>query len=135
VLYFELKQTMYGIDMRSKWIGHRGKKIFFQDFSGLMYDVEALKRELVEVQAEVITHPKNSLLVLSDFRDTNITDEMLPMLNASSAITKDHIRKTAVLGVSGIKRTLADLISRLTGQELKYFWHESAAMDWLVLDD
>ena len=118
--------------MRSKWIEHMGKKIFFQDFSGFLYDADALKKELTQVQAEVISHPKNSLLILSDFRDTNITGEMMPLLNAGSAITKDHVRKTAVLGVTGVKRTLADLLTRFTGQPLKYFNTEYAAKDWLV---
>ena len=120
--------------MRSKWIEHRGKKIFFQDFSGLVYDAEALKKELTEVQAEVIKHPKNSLLILSDFQDTNITSEMMPILNSASALTKDHVHKTAVLGVTGIKRTLADLLTRLTGQQLKYFDNVTTAKDWLVQD-
>ena len=118
--------------MRSKWIEHKGKKIFFQDFSGLLYDTDALKKELTHVQAEVISHPKNSLLVLSDFRDTNINNEIMPILNTSSAITKDHVHKTAVLGVIGVKRTLADLLKRLTGQALKYFDSEEAAKDWLI---
>ena len=121
--------------MRSKWIEHRGKKIFFQDFSDLMYDADALKKELTQVQAEVIKHPKNSLLILSDFRETNITNEMMPILNASSALTKAHVHKTAVLGVTGIKRTLADLLTRLTGQQLKYFESEQAAKDWLIQDE
>jgi hypothetical protein len=121
--------------MRSKWIAYKDKKIFYQDFSGLMYDASALKQELTQVQAEVINHPKNSLLILSDFRDTNITSEMMPILNASSAMTKDHVRKTAVLGVTGVKRTLADLLTRLTGQQLKYFDTETAAKDWLVMGE
>jgi hypothetical protein len=65
---------------------------------------------------------------------TNMTSELMPILNASSAMTKDHIRKTAVLGVTGVKRTLADLLTRLTGQQLKYFDSETAAKDWLVAD-
>lgn len=121
--------------MRSRWIEHKGKKIFYQDFSGLMYDANALKKELTQVQAEVVTHPKNSLLILSDFRDTNMTGEMMPVLNAASAMTKEHVRRTAVLGVMGIKRTLADLLTRLTGQQLKYFDSETAAKDWLVLGE
>ena len=121
--------------MRSKWIEYKGRNIFYQDFSGLMYDANALKKELTQVQAEVVTHPKNSLLILSDFRDTNMSNEVMPLLNAASAITKDHVRRTAVLGVTGVKRTLADLLTRLTGQQLKYFDSEIAAKDWLVLDE
>ena len=76
--------------MHSRWIEHRGKKIFFQDFSGMMYDTEGVKKELAQVQIEVISQPKNSMLVLSDFRDTNMTSELMPILNASSAMTKDR---------------------------------------------
>ena len=121
--------------MRSKWIEHRGKKIFFQDFSGFLYDADAVKKELMQVQVEVVSHPKNSLLILSDFTDTNMTSEMMPLLNAASAMTKDHVRKTAVLGVTGIKRSLADLLTRLTGQPLKYFDSEAVAKDWLVEEE
>jgi hypothetical protein len=121
--------------MRSKWIEYNNKKIFFQDFSSMFYDTDAVKQELTQVQAEVVKQPKGSLLVLSDFRDTNITNELMPILNASSAMTKDHVKKTAVLGVTGIKRTLADLLTRLTGQQLKYFDSENAAKDWLTADD
>ena len=120
--------------MRSKWIEHSGKKIFFQDFSNMSYDTEGIKQELVQVQAEVVSHPKDSLLILSDFRETELTTELMPILNASSAMTKDHVYKTAVLGVTGVKRTLADLLTRLTGQQLKYFDTEEEAKDWLIED-
>lgn len=118
--------------MRSKWIEHKGKKIFFQDFSNLEYDTDAIKRELEQVQAEVVSHSKDSLLVLSDFRGTHITGEIMPILNASSTQTKDHVHKTAVLGVTGVKRALADFLTSLTGQQLKYFATEYAAKDWLI---
>ena len=121
--------------MRSRWIEYHDKKIFYQDFSGLLYDADALKKELTQVQAEVVSQPKNSLLILSDFRDTNITNEMMSLLSASSTLTKDHVHRTAVLGVTGIKRTLADLLTRLTGQQLRYFDTESDAKDWLVIGD
>lgn len=100
--------------MRSRWIEHKGKKIFFQDFSNLEGDTKAIKQELEQVQAEVISYPKDSLLVLSDFRGTNITAEIMPILNESSAKTKDYVHKTAVLGVTGVKRVLADFLTNLT---------------------
>ena len=121
--------------MRSKWIEHKNMSIFFQDFSNLENDVEAIKQELEQVQVEVVSHPKDSILVLSDFRGTNINSETMPILNESSAKTKEYVHKTAVLGVTGIKRTLADLLTSFTGQQLKYFNTEYAAKDWLVLKD
>ncbi len=120
--------------MRSKWIEHKGKRIFYQDFSGHLYNSDAVKEELVAVQSIVIREPKNSVRVLADFRDTHITSDLMPLMNAASAMTKDHVYKTAVLGVTGVKRTLADLLTRLTGQPLKYFDDPEAAKDWLVED-
>ncbi|NOY98923.1 MAG: STAS/SEC14 domain-containing protein [Chloroflexi bacterium] len=121
--------------MRSKWIEYNGKKIFYQDFSGHFYNWQAVKEELDAVQAIVIQKPKDSVLVLADFRDTAIAGDLMSALNASSSLTKDHVHKTAVLGVTGIKRRLGDMLSMLTGQPLKYFDDETAAKNWLVAEE
>jgi len=121
--------------MRSQWIEHNDKKIFYQDFSGLFYNAAAVKAELDEVQKIVLSQPKGSVLILTDMRDTNVGRELLPAMNASSAATKEYVKKTAVLGVTGAKRKLADLLSSLTGQPLKYFDDMDAAKKWLVSEE
>lgn len=118
--------------MRSYWIEYNGKKIFFQDFSKLFFNSTAVKAELDEVQKIVKAQPLNSVLVLTDMRDTNVGSDLLPAMNAASAATKDHVRKTAVLGVTGVKRKLADLLTALTGQPLKYFDDVESAKKWLA---
>ena len=118
--------------MRSKWIEHKSRKIFYQDFSGLHFNSDDIKSELREVQAVVLAEPSNSVLALSDFRDTHVDHHLLSDLNASSRATKQHLRKTAVLGITGVKRTLADLLSALTGLPLKYFDDIESAKNWLV---
>ena len=120
--------------MRSQWIEYKGKKIFYQDFSKLFYNSTAVKAELAEVQNIVKTQPQNSVLILTDMRDTNVGSDLLPAMNAASAATKAYARKTAVLGVTGAKRKLADLLSTLTGQSLKYFDDMESAKDWLTED-
>ena len=120
--------------MRSKWIEHNSKPIFFQDFSNLFYNAAAVTKELEEVQEIVKAQPPSSALVLSDFRNTNIGRELLPIMNKSSAETKDFVKRTAVLGVTGVKRALADLLTQLTGQPLKYFDDELSAKEWLTRD-
>jgi hypothetical protein len=121
--------------MRSEWIEYQGKKIFFQDFSKLFYNSTAVIAELNEVQQIVLAQPKNSVLVLTDMRDTNVGRDLLPSMNAASAATKDYVKKTAVLGVTGVKRKLADLLTALTGQSLKYFDDIEAAKRWLVEEE
>ena len=120
--------------MRSTWIDHKNKRIFYQDFSKNFFNSAAVKAELAEVQKIVTAEPKDSVLVLSDFRDTTIGNDLLSSMNAASAATKQHVHKTAVLGVTGVKRKLADLLTALTGQPLKYFDDIEAAKNWLVED-
>jgi hypothetical protein len=118
--------------MRSTWIEHKGKKIFYQDFSRNFYNATAVKAELAEVQKIVTAQPTDSVLVLSDFRDTSVGSDLLTSMNAASAATKSYVHKTAVLGVTGMKRKLADLLTAMTGQPLKYFDDIESAKNWLV---
>jgi hypothetical protein len=85
---------------------------------------------LAEVQKIVITQPLNS--VLSDFRDTNVGSDLLSLMNSASEATKVYVQKTAVRGVTGMKRKLADLLTALTGQPLKYFDDIELAKSWLA---
>src|ERR1044072_198389 len=101
--------------MRSNWIEHRGKQILYQDFSKNFFNSAAVKAELEEVQKIVLTQPLNSVLVLSDFRDTNVGSDLLTAMNSASEATKSRVYKTAELGVTGMKRRLADLLTALTG--------------------
>jgi hypothetical protein len=72
--------------------------------------------------------------VLSDFRDTTVGSDLLSAMNNASTATKSYVYKTAVLGVTGMKRKLADLLTALTGQPLKYFDDLEAAKNWLAED-
>ena len=104
--------------MRSTWIEHKGKKIFYQDFSKNFFNSAAVREELADVQKIVISQPLDSVLVLSDFRDTNVGSDLLSAMNSASEATKAHVQKTAVLGVTGMKRKLADLLLGFTREKL-----------------
>jgi hypothetical protein len=56
----------------------------------------------------------------------------MPILNEASKVTKSHVRKTATLGITGVKRALGDLLSRITGQQIMYFSNEADAKGWLT---
>lgn len=95
-------------------------------------DMEPIKQELADVEEIVRKAPENSLLVLADFRQTRISKDLMDLLTASSKITKSHVKKTAVLGVVGTKRVLADMLTRFTGQPLSFFDSEETAREWLI---
>lgn len=118
--------------MKSRWIEHNDQKILYQDFANLFFNIEAVKNELDEVQEIVLNQPQGSLLIISNFTNTEISGDLMSILNQASKATKPYVRKTAVLGVTGIKRTFGDLLSRITGQPLVYFTNETDALDWLT---
>jgi hypothetical protein len=118
--------------MRSKWIEHNGIKLFYQDFSNLGASVNAVLEELKEVEVIVIAEPYNSVRVLADFRNTEVNFAMMDALQTGSKMTKNHVHKTAVLGVTGTKRVLANILMRATGQKLEAFEDEEAAKNWLA---
>ncbi|MBK9208155.1 MAG: hypothetical protein IPL71_07590 [Anaerolineales bacterium] len=98
----------------------------------MFFNTNAVKEELEQVEAVVLAEPENSVLVISNFSNTEITNELMPILNEASKITKEHVLKTATVGVTGIKRTLGDLLSRITGQPIMYFANEAEAKEWLI---
>jgi hypothetical protein len=126
-------QQPKGNKMRSKWMMYKGKRIFFQDFSEFGFaDIETAKQELAEVQEIVCKAPENSVLVLADFRQTRIDKDLMDLLIAASNLTKTHVHKTAVIGVIGTRRVLADMLVRFTGQALSFFQTEDDAKEWLI---
>jgi hypothetical protein len=118
--------------MKSRWIEHNGRRIFYQDFSSLFYNAQAVKDELAAVQAVVVKEPANSVLVLSNFKNTQVSAGLMSALNEASRNTRANVRRTAVVGVTGFKRSMGDMLTRLTGQSLKYFEQEQEALDWLA---
>jgi hypothetical protein len=121
--------------MRSAWISYHGKKILRQNFSGIDLDrSELIEEELMAVQEIVVAEPENSVLILADFSGTTIGKDLMDAMQTSSAKTKNHVRKTAVLGVTGTKRILANMLMSMTGQKLVMFTDEEEAKQWLIKD-
>jgi hypothetical protein len=119
--------------VRSKWIEYRGKRIFFQDFSNLdLFHSEEVKFELEQVHAVVENEPSASVLALADFTNTQIGKDLMDLMVEASKATKSHVSKTAVLGVRGTMRILADMLVRLTGQPISLFDNAETAKEWLI---
>ena len=120
--------------MKSRWITHQGKRIFYCDYSGFRDDLDALRSENAGVAAELTSQPQGSVLELVDVRGTVGSKEAVSLIKASASRTKPHIRKTAVLGVEGVVKVLAQAVSRVSGLGLTYFATEEEAKDWLASD-
>lgn len=70
--------------MKSKWIEYNGKRVLYQDFSNNFFNQKAVIEELSQVQNLVTSQPENSVLILSNFSNTEITANLMPLLNRVS---------------------------------------------------
>jgi hypothetical protein len=121
--------------MKSKWITHKGERIFFVDLSDFGRRPDVFREELMEAEAVAYQEPDGSLLVLTDVRDTVVSSEVMDFAKESSARMTKYIRKEAIIGVSGIRQVLLDAVSRFSGRHFAVFDDVEAAKDWLVSDD
>jgi hypothetical protein len=118
--------------MQSRWRSWKGQELLHLDYSGFKNDFDALRAEVEQADAIVMRQRRNSVLVLIDLRDTVASTAVVSMFKQSSPLTEPFIRRHALLGVTGIKRFLADKVARLTGRAMRAFDTEEKAFDWLV---
>ena len=104
--------------MKSKWIFYKGVKILYADYSGFKNDAAALKIENDGVDAVVCQQAPGSVLCISDVRDTVASSEAMAIIKNSAKRTNPYVRKQAVIGVTGVRRVLADAVVRFSGTEI-----------------
>ena len=116
--------------MPIRWIDYKGKKVLFVDLKG------AKSEELlttIEEQKKTIDESSEPVLLLNDFRDTFGTDEYMKRAKKYGKEQKDKIKKTALLGVQGIKKIFVEAYIKFTGNEnTKIFDDIEEAKEYLI---
>ncbi len=115
---------------RLKWLDHNGKKILYNDYRNLAGD-EMLK-PIEDMSGEIASLGKKDLLILLDFRNSFANKANIEALRKSGERNKAFYKKTAVLGITGIKKIFLEMINRLTNIGAKPFNSEEDAKNWLV---
>ena len=119
--------------MKSRWISHKGKQIFYMDFSGFGLDVASLKAEINATTEIAKQQPEKSMLGLTDMRRTTVSAEAAELFKNSGATIHKYFRRQALVGMSGGFRTVIfQAVSRVIGAEGKLFDDIEQAKDWLV---
>ncbi len=121
--------------MKSHWMMHQGRRIFYADYSNFGTDMDALKLELSAVVATVSKEPPSSVIVLNNVQGTTGAPGATAMLRETVTKTNPYVRKRAVIGLGGVRRGLLDLINAFTGRGIIHsFDDRQAALEWLVKD-
>ena len=118
--------------MKSRWRTWKGVEVVHLDYANFGVDLDALAAEVSAADAMMTTQRRGSLRVLIDLRETVASVGAVQLFKESAPRTDPYILRHALIGVSGIKRFLADKVARLIGRPMRLFDSEEAALDWLV---
>ena len=121
-----------------KWISHKGKDILFGGYNGIK-DQDEYKR-LIALATELsikeinkrCKEPINSTLMLVDLRDSVISAETVSAFKENAKRIHPYIKKSAVLGIHGVRKILLESIIWFSGLDAKPFEDMEKAKDWLV---
>jgi hypothetical protein len=123
--------------MKSRWIDHAGKQLFYVDFSNFGVSRASLEEEMKAVSATVTRQPASSILGLVDTRNTVITMAMSVLIKGHARRLGRHIHKAAVIvnSVNDTKQTLFNSIARAGRRDVVLFDNVEEAKAWLTDDD
>ena len=107
------------------------KKLAFVDYSNLKAAELVAEAERVHNEARAhLTGVKVKVLV--DVSGVSMNSEAVRAIKESTKRDSAMVEKTAIVGVSGLKRILADAIATFSGTRTKYFETKEEAMEWLT---
>ena len=120
--------------MKSQWIVYKDRKLLFADYANFNIDHESLKTEVDFITDILIKEPEKSILLLVDVRETAGIPEITDCLKKSALRVKNHVLKTAVVGVEGYRRFLLKAVAAFSGMQLTPIDDLEEVKDWLVED-
>ncbi len=121
--------------MKSRWIVHQGKRIFYVDCTGFADDPAGLKEEGLAITAAIRKEPLDSVAALSDVRGVPETAQNVGVLLAIVQRTTGYVRKRAVVGLARSQATLLQAFNRFArGRDFMPFDDIDSALDWLAKD-
>ena len=122
--------------MKSRWVQKQDQRILFIDLSNFGKNHREFEQELNQtvstIGQEMYQQPQHSVLVLVDLTNTSMTSEANHLLSERITDTKKFVRKTAVVGMTGIRGVFLDYFARLAGSETVGFDNVDAAEKWLI---
>jgi len=114
----EGSKRQYIPDDRVQFITHQGKQILTIDLSNCPAGrIEKIPRALPEV---VSAHPRNSVLILSDFTGASFNDEAIRVMKESAVFDKPYVRKSAWIGAQHIPHEFVETLKRYSGTRIPH---------------
>ncbi len=116
--------------MPVQWIDYKGHKILYADYRGLVSEEKML--ENLKAEEEFYRTITTKVLSLNDYRDTYVSNNFINKVTELGKINKDKNLRSAILGISGMKKLLLNTFSMVSGMPVRSFDSETDAKEYLV---
>ena len=119
---------------RAQFITYKGKEIYYIDYSNIKLEEEFLAaiRSTNSFREKVKASGKKDLLMLVNVSNSYVYGEAFSEIKRSGKLTQSITKKTAVVGITGAKKTFLDIVNVFTSLDVKPFDDIEVAKDWLV---
>ena len=115
------------------WVDYKGKKVLFNDYTGLTTsDIVFL---VMENKRRYDKDTKSDLLLLVDVTDCPFDHTVISAMEDIAKAIKPRIKKSAVLGVTGLKAIVLKTINRVSDLKIVPFNSREEALEWLIKED
>ena len=118
------------MDERIRLITHKGKQILLADFSNSSArEIEKLARQIPE---HVTVKPRGSVLLLVDFTNASLDEEVLRVMKESAVFNKPFIKKSAWVGADSVPSAFVQSLKKFSQREFPSFDSREDALTWLI---
>ncbi len=115
-----------------RFITHQHKQILLIDVSNCgASEVEKIFRAVPEF---VTTHPRGSVLVLSDFTRAHIDPEAIRIMKETAVFDKPYVKKSAWTGAASFPQGMLENLGDFSRREFHVFESREEALAWLAQD-
>ena len=118
---------------RIERIAYKDRQILSIDHSNLE-EAELLENMRAATKL-MLEHKGDKLLCLISFEGTYTTEKVFDELKSKEALeSMKNVEKTAVLGVTGIKKIFLNAYNQMTGKQIRAFNTKNEALEYLVAE-
>ena len=118
--------------MSVQFITHRGKRIIEADYTACQTKEETF--QVLDKLTEYVKDNEGPLLVLSDATFTHLSREFMSKAKRSGKPLQHKVGKSAVLGITGIKKVLLQAYRKYAGSKMTPFDTREEALKYLTAD-
>lgn len=118
------------IEERVKWINYKEKEILYNDYTNLQGD--EFVETIIPITDYIMNLGKKEILLLIDVNNSYTNKAVVNAFTEAGKRVRPVVSKTAVLGITGVKKVLLNVVNKLSSIDANPFSTEEDAKNWLA---